>query len=138
MPVDVSDFDRQEQNADNRVDDFEFRRLSAETERMENINRDAVQRRRHRIWALVICMVVMAIMLALLTIVVHETLLEGIRDHSAHLPASFLLAAYVSPITSMTVVTVAFLLGVFRAYRDVDESRAVSGVVESARAGIGA
>ena len=93
----------------------EFRRIEADHERRENLNKEDSQRRRHRTWALIISVIVLLFMASLLMLSVYFGLFSS---SSAQWSASVIVAIFVAPIALITVVTITFLIGVFRIYRD--------------------
>jgi len=58
----------------------------------------------------------LGVMLVLLFMVVRAF----VCGMTAFLPAAVQVAAYVAPISSITIITVALLIGAFRGYRDRD------------------
>ena len=134
MKMDVPDHDSKEPDHGLLLEKHQIRLLDAEATWMENLNREADQRHSHRSGVLWLSIVIVVIMVALLAIVACSLVFEGKSD----LQPSVQLAAYVAPITSTTVITIALLFGAFRGYRDRDEKTAASGMSEILRGSVGA
>lgn len=113
-----------------RLNDIEIRLLDAGAKSKENVNREADQRYWLR-WAAVL--LVIGIVLAmglLLKHVAHK--LPAIRDAGS--PASFIIALYVSPIISMTTLSLSLLVAAFRGFKDGDDKSSAAALAEGARA----
>lgn len=100
--------------------------LETEVEWRKNLNLEAEQRRSHRKWVFLLSVVVLAVMMVLLAIAVGRLTYA----YNPTLPASVQLAAYVAPIASVTVITMALPFGTFRGYRERDEKEGVSGLTK--------
>ena len=72
---------------------------------------DSEQRRSHRTLAIRICLAVLVLMVFLLIVVVNCIFISG---YLTSLAESFQIVAFVTPITSITLITVTLLVGAFR------------------------
>ena len=134
MKADIPDHDLREPVPSRLSEEREHWRLDADRRLVEHQIREAGQRLSHRFWAFNLSIVIVVFMVVLLALVVHSLIIEG----NSELMPSVQLVAYVAPITSTTVITIALLFGAFRGYRDRDENTAASGLSEILRGGAGA
>ena len=108
----------------------EQRILDTEIKSREKLNREADQRYLLR-WG------------AVLVAIFLDFFMGWALYHSSHAilspnyfeaPSSYIVAAYVAPIASMTAITIALLVAAFRGFKEEDEKNTASTMVHGARA----
>ena len=111
---------------------IEERSLEASAREKENRNKEAEQRIFLRTAAVILAVVVMLAMVAMFLYVTHLFVAKGIPEDSP----VYVIVALIAPVVSVTAISIAFLLGVFRGYKDVDGDKAIQAVADVARSSV--
>lgn len=109
----------------------EARLLSAEAVAREQRNRETDQRYILR-WTVAVVTILLIFGMAALVVDNHVDLHSPPVDYFK-LPTAYLVAMYVAPIVSVTVLAMALLVAAFRGYSRADEDSAAAAAAESAK-----
>lgn len=113
-----------------RIEEIEIRILDAEARSMENGNRETDQRLWLRYVAVAVCIAIIIGMGCMLSHVVHK--LMTLKTFGAQ--SAYIIAIYVTPILSMSGLSIALLVSAFRGFKEGDGDASTKAIAEGTKA----